>query len=409
MTIQTIALAGANSFIGKEFAKEFIAQGHKLRILVRAESIESALLQELKSKGASLHVVSYNKEPSLVDALRGADVLVSAVGLLAVIAAQLPLIKAAKVAGVKLLNHPSSMIQSEKKVIKAAQDAGLPYTALHNGGFPEYCLSPPFGWNFPKKKVTVWGDGNARSTWTTAHSVADWLANVLRTVPLSELENKYLLIQGNVATTNEIIKMWEQKHNTKLEVEYRPAKELDDRVDANAEDIFAVLLQDWASGRPFSNRQAPNSDQVFVRHLLAKAWLGFPAVLLPKHIDIETRALALSLTAQRKGTWLFATGGDSPRLACTQGHSKPWPIVPRTCPYDQEHQSKVWIEHATTFRARHPPSAPEQWILLHPGSSSKFDIIHLTVKSPMVALAQNLTTTRSSSAVYFQAMQAVVA
>ncbi|GAB1520370.1 hypothetical protein RhiTH_003445 [Rhizoctonia solani] len=247
MTIQTIALAGANSFIGKEFAKEFIAQGHKLRILARAESIESALLQELKSKGASLHVVSYDKEPSLVDALRGVDVLVSAVGLSAVLAAQLPLIKAAKPFEGSTI--PSSMIQSEKKVIKAAQDAGLPYTALHNGGFPEYCLSPPFGWNFVERKVTVWGDGNARSTWTTAHSVADWLANVLRTVPLSELENKYLLIQGNVATTNEIIKMWEQKHNTKLEVEYRPAKELDDRVDANAEDIFAVLLQDWASGR----------------------------------------------------------------------------------------------------------------------------------------------------------------
>ncbi|KAF8717269.1 Saccharopine dehydrogenase NADP binding domain, partial [Rhizoctonia solani] len=261
MTIQTIALAGANSFVGKEFAKEFIAQGHKLRILARAESIESALLQDLKSKGASLHVVSYDKEPSLVNALRGVDILVSAVGLSAVLAAQLPLIKAAKVAGVKLFfpsgygspfegsTIPSSMIQSEKKVIKATQDAGLPYTALHNGGFPEYCLSPPFGWNFVEKKVTVWGDGNARSTWTTAHSVADWLANVLRTVPLSELENRYLLIQGNVATTNEIIKMWEQKHNAKLEVEYRPSEELDDRVDANAEDIFAVLLQDWASGR----------------------------------------------------------------------------------------------------------------------------------------------------------------
>jgi hypothetical protein len=32
-------------------------------------------------------------------------------------------------------------------------------------------------------------------------------------------------------------------------VDYRPAKELDDRVNANAEDLFAVLLQDWTSGR----------------------------------------------------------------------------------------------------------------------------------------------------------------
>ncbi|KAF8688412.1 Saccharopine dehydrogenase NADP binding domain, partial [Rhizoctonia solani] len=258
---KTIALAGANGFVGQAFAKELLNQGHKLHILTRAESIESAPIQELRSKGASLHAISYNNESSLIDALRGIDVLVSTVGMSAVLSTQLPLIKAAKVAGVKLFFPsgygspfegsliPSPMIQSEKKVIKAAQEAGLPFAALHNGGFPERCFSPPFGYNFAEKRVTVWGDGNARSTWTTLRSVADWLANVLKIVPLSELENRYLLIQGNVATTNEVIKLWEQKHNARLEIDFRPIKELDDRVNANPEDVYSVLAQDWASGR----------------------------------------------------------------------------------------------------------------------------------------------------------------
>ncbi|CCO35326.1 Isoflavone reductase homolog [Rhizoctonia solani AG-1 IB] len=261
MAAKTVALVGANGFVGKAFAKELLQQEFDLRILARNESIESASLQDFKSKGASLHAISYEDEDSLVKALQGVDVLVSTVGASALLSAQLPLIKAAKAVGVKLFfpsgygspfegsSIPSSLIQSEKKVIKAAQEVGLPFAALNNGTFPDYCLIPPFGYNFAEKKVTIWGDGNANITWTTVHSVGDWLANVLKTVPISRLENRYLLIQGNVATANEVVKLWEQKHNDKLEVDYRPAKELDDRVNANAEDLFAVLLQDWTSGR----------------------------------------------------------------------------------------------------------------------------------------------------------------
>lgn len=31
-------------------------------------------------------------------------------------------------------------------------------------------------------------------------------------------------------------------------MEYRPTKELDDRVEADSNDFFAVLLQEWSSG-----------------------------------------------------------------------------------------------------------------------------------------------------------------
>ncbi|CAE6429968.1 unnamed protein product [Rhizoctonia solani] len=264
MAAKTVALAGANGFVGKAFAKEFLNQGIDLRILTRAESINSAPLQEFKSKGASLHAISYDDEASIVKALQGVDVLVSTVAGGALVSAQVPLISAAKTAGVKLFfpseygstfdgpPNPSPVIQSKKKVIQAAKDAGLPFAALSNGGFPEYCFIPlnrPIGYNFAEKKVTIWGDGNAKNSWTTVHSVADWLANVLKSVPISQLENKHLLIQGTVATANEVIKLWEQKHGAKLEVDYHPTKELDDRVNASADDFLAILLQEWASGR----------------------------------------------------------------------------------------------------------------------------------------------------------------
>ena len=50
--------------------------------------IDSTVLQGFKRRGASLHAVSYDEEPSLVDALRGVDVLVSTVAGDALLSAQ---------------------------------------------------------------------------------------------------------------------------------------------------------------------------------------------------------------------------------------------------------------------------------------------------------------------------------
>lgn len=260
-TAKVVALAGASGYVGKAFAKAFLdVNAFQLRILTRPESIESAPLQELKSRGASLHAVNYEDEASIVKALEGVDVLVSTVAGSALVSAQVPLIKAAKAAGVKTFfpseygsvfedENPSPVIQGKKTVLKTAKEVGLPITALSNGGFPEYCFIPPLGYSFAEKKVTVWGDGNDKASWTTVRSVADWVANVLKTVPVEQLQNKHFKIQGNLASANEIVKLWEQKHNDKLQVDYHPVQELDDRLNANQADFLATLIKEWATGR----------------------------------------------------------------------------------------------------------------------------------------------------------------
>lgn len=42
-----------------------------------------------------------------------------------------------------------------------------------------------------------------------------WVANVLATVPIVQLQNKHFKIQGNVASANEVVKLWEKKHNVR--------------------------------------------------------------------------------------------------------------------------------------------------------------------------------------------------
>ncbi|QRV73104.1 NmrA-like family domain-containing protein 1 [Ceratobasidium sp. AG-Ba] len=274
MAAKIIAIAGASGYVGKAFTSALLdAPAFDVRILTRESSLESAPLQDFKKRGASLHAISYEDEASIVKALQGVDVLVATVAGNALVSAQIPLIKAAKSAGVKLFvpseyggafendEHPSPVIQGKKTVLKAAKEAGLPVAVVSNGGFPEYCFIPPLGYAFADKKVTVWGDGNHKVTWTTVRSVADWVANVLKTVPLEQLKDKHLNIQGDSASPNEIVKLWEQKHNDKLTVDYRPFKELEDRIKADKNDFLAAILDEWHSGRgelkPLSNDLYP--------------------------------------------------------------------------------------------------------------------------------------------------------
>lgn len=260
MTTKVVALAGANGYVGKALTNALLDAGFQPRLLTRPSSLESATLQEFKSRGASLHGISYDDQASIVQALTGVDALVSTVGAEALVSAQVPLVKAAKSAGVKLFwpsefgvdfeeDSPSPLVKSKKIVMKTLQEEGLPSAILNNGGFPEYCFIPPLGFSFAEKKVTIWGDGNAKVSWTTVASVGRWLAGVLKSAPIEQLQNKKFNITGEVATLNEVVKLWEKKHNDKLQVDYRPVKELDDRIAADPNDFLAVLPKAWADGQ----------------------------------------------------------------------------------------------------------------------------------------------------------------
>ncbi|KAG9093945.1 hypothetical protein FRC06_011299 [Ceratobasidium sp. 370] len=91
--------------------------------------------------------------------------------------------------------------------------------------YPLILINYPLGYVFADKKVTIGGDGNAKITFTTVRSTAQWVAQVLREVPVTQLQNK-----------------------AQLEVEYRSLLELKERVKADANDSFAVLMPEWYTG-----------------------------------------------------------------------------------------------------------------------------------------------------------------
>ncbi|KAG8759841.1 hypothetical protein FRC12_009682 [Ceratobasidium sp. 428] len=296
MSSKVVAVAGAGGLVGEAFTDALLNSGvFKVRILTRESSIDSAPLQDFKKRGASLHAISYEDEASIIKALEEVDTVVATVAATALVSAQVPLIKAAKKAGVKLYfpseygsvgriqldlnvampltcvlkyfrefeddSSPSPIIQAKKTVLKTAKEVGLPVAVVSNGGFPECCFIPPIGYAFAQKKATIWGDGNAKHSWTTVRDVAQWVANVLETVPIEQLQDKHFRIQGDLASSNEVVRLWEKKHNDKLQVEYRPVEELEYRIKANKNDFLAILLKEWSAGR--GQLKAPLSNDLY--------------------------------------------------------------------------------------------------------------------------------------------------
>ncbi|KAF8608914.1 NAD(P)-binding protein [Ceratobasidium sp. AG-I] len=262
--IKTVAIAGATGFVGFPLAETLLNDGNfKVHLLVRPASVDSPKMQELKAKGAQIYGLTYGNEAELAAALKDVDAVISALtySQQSLIDSQLALVNASKAAGVKLffpsefgfelLTDTESEVSKAKKHISAtARKLGLPTTRLITGFFPEwYPINPSFGFNLEAKEVTIYGSGDEKASWTSMADVARFVAYILANVPLSKLENQDLCLQGDDKTFNQFIKIWEEKHNQKLKVTYKPLEELDERVASNAGDISAAITRELFSGR----------------------------------------------------------------------------------------------------------------------------------------------------------------
>ncbi|KAG9081106.1 hypothetical protein FRC07_014641 [Ceratobasidium sp. 392] len=232
MTTKSVAIAGASGLVGRRIVDNLLnVGGFEIRILVRG----SSNLEDFEKRGTSMRTISYDDQSSIVKALAGVDVLVSAVAGSALESAQVALIQAAKEAGVKLFvpsefgvyfaddSNPSPTVRAKKAVLRKAKEVGLPVAEIHSGGFPEVCFVP-------------------------------WVAYVLKHVPIKDLQDKRLNIQGDAVSANEIVALWEKKHDDKLEVEYHPVEELEARFNGNPDDVWAALAREWATGRGLLGR-----------------------------------------------------------------------------------------------------------------------------------------------------------
>jgi len=244
---KSFAIVGASGTVGKHLldAMEQSEYGFRVTILTRKSGGNDSFAEEWRKKGAKVAAVDYGVEEDVVAALTGVEVVISTVGGLA-FSIQVPLIKAAKNAGVKLFvpshwgspldgteNPGLSPLTHRMEALKGAEEVGLPWAEFSTGSFPEYCLPfPPMGMaDLKDRKAFIYGDGEAQNSWTTQADVARYVLYVLTQLPSSKLAKRRFHIQGDAKSFNEIVRLYESKYpGAPIDVVYKPLSELENMV-----------------------------------------------------------------------------------------------------------------------------------------------------------------------------------
>ncbi|KAK9103036.1 hypothetical protein Sjap_020290 [Stephania japonica] len=238
-----ILVVGGSGYIGKRLVKASLAEGHPTLVLQRPEmGLDIDKLQHFlsfKKQGARLIQASFDDHRSLVDAVRQADVVVSAMSGVHFrshnLLLQLKLVDAIKEAGnIKLFIpsefgmdpfrmqnslEPGRVTFDEKMVVrKAIEDAAIPFTYISANCFAGYfvgnlsqmCTLIP-----PKDKVLVYGDGNTKAIYVDEDDVATY---TIKTVDDPRTLNKTVYIRPpeNIISQKELISIWEALKGKKL-------------------------------------------------------------------------------------------------------------------------------------------------------------------------------------------------
>ncbi|KAL4914440.1 hypothetical protein BDW62DRAFT_190337 [Aspergillus aurantiobrunneus] len=249
--IERVAIVGASGSVGKPIAQELLKTGqHTVTALTRVDS--TSLLPD----GVQVARVDYDNEDSLASALAGQQFLIITLAITAAPETESKLIRAAARAGVPYVMPNSYGWDVENEELRkaiyvasdgyqrardAAQTAGVSaLIPLVCGFWYEFSLisgEPWFGFDFEKKKVTFYDDGETKinvSTWEQCgRAVAKLLS--LKELPedtndqgpvLSNWANKPAYIDSFLVSQRDMFESWKRISGDSDEdwtIEYEPS------------------------------------------------------------------------------------------------------------------------------------------------------------------------------------------
>jgi len=184
-----VALVGSTGYLGQEIFPIFAkaandGQFDSFKIL--ASSKPKDTLTSLSSDKVTIIQVDYAIQESLENALKGVDVLVSALSIAGTEVAQENLIRAAVAAGVKVYfpsewgfdsdtcPYPSPILGQKMKHVEEARKAGLKTVVFVIGAFSELILSPVFGFWTPPNTLNVPDSGHHRVAFTSKNHIVQY-------------------------------------------------------------------------------------------------------------------------------------------------------------------------------------------------------------------------------------------
>jgi len=227
--LENVAIVGAGGHQGKHIVAGMLATGAHKKITAITRQDSTNVIPE----GVEISKVDYSSQESLVNAMRGHDVLVITMNAMAQNSdAQKNLIDAAATAGIHWIlpneygyspispsfDTETIMGDKKKEVRKYVEEKGISWVAPCCGFWYEYSLAtgePSFGIDTKNKKFVRFGDGNTPITVSTmpqsGRGVAALLAlNVLpdneqdKSLTVSSFRNHYVQVESFTLSQNDM-------------------------------------------------------------------------------------------------------------------------------------------------------------------------------------------------------------
>jgi NADH dehydrogenase len=189
-------VVGATGMVGMEICRLLSAAGKPVRALVRATS-DPAKVEKLKTLGAAVMLGDLRDAASLKAACQGVQAVVTTASAMPFAYdaghntpqttdedGYLSLVAMARDASVHQFVYtsfpplaPSFPLQDAKRAVeKTLRASGLTYTILQPTYFTEIWLSPAVGFDYPNRKVTIYGPGENAISWISFLDVAQFAA-----------------------------------------------------------------------------------------------------------------------------------------------------------------------------------------------------------------------------------------
>ncbi|CAG8457997.1 5348_t:CDS:2 [Cetraspora pellucida] len=220
----TVTIAGATGNLGFHITNAFLKQGcYNVNVLRKKPENNNEKADLLASKGAKIVYANYDDKNDLIKAIKGTDVIVSAING-DYYNNQIMLLTAAQEAGVKRFIpsefgselpqglEPHPVIASKYKLREALETSGLEYTYIFNGIFYEFLKT--FGFDAKNKKATFYVNDDAK---IRIISLADAGRYIAESLKIPEARNGIIRV-GLTLTLNELLQKFEEVSGCKWEV-----------------------------------------------------------------------------------------------------------------------------------------------------------------------------------------------
>jgi uncharacterized protein YbjT (DUF2867 family) len=265
-----ILIAGATGMLGKQICRLLATQGKPVRGLVRITS-DPSTVEQLKEMGLDSVEGNVRDRSSLDAACQGVTALISTVSAIPYSYdpadnnlqqvdrdGMTNLIHAAQDAGVHHFVYTSfsgnldldfPLRNAKRRIEQRLKDSGLTFTILRPSCFMETWLSPAMGFDYANAKAQIFGSGDNPLSWISLYDVAQFAVESLEN---PTARNVTLELGGPEALNPlEVIRIFEEAGGRSFEVEYVPAKALEEQQRATEDPMaqsFAGLMRCYAQG-----------------------------------------------------------------------------------------------------------------------------------------------------------------